>query len=71
MEKEQKQSDIKNADFTITRAGQMFWFNIKRPGNDDYILEINSDEALDIAEIFDAVIRSEDCSEEDDNLENT
>jgi hypothetical protein len=68
MEQEQKKEDIRNADFTITRTDQMFWFNIKRPDQEDYVLELNSDEALDLAEIFDAVIRSEDCSEEEDNL---
>lgn len=70
MEKVQKQSDVRQMDFTITRTEQMFWLNIKLKGKDDYIIELNSDDALNLAEEFDEVIRTDEGTEEDDNWEN-
>lgn len=64
MEQIQKQPEVKKMDFTITRTDELFWFNIKKEGQEDHVIELNRYDALELAEIFDIVIRTDQGKEE-------
>lgn len=61
--KKEKAIPVIKGDFTLTRNASTFWLSFMKGGEEGYVLEVNMYEALELAEFYEVVIRTDNTEE--------